>query len=229
MKKYDVLLFDIDGTIFDFNKSESESIGKLMEYYGIPVTDENRTKYHLINQVWWERLERGEYTREEILRNRFTEFFGGFGINIDGAESDSIYRSFLSEGCDLIEGAAEALTYLKDSGRYKMYIVTNGVAKTQYRRIEKSGLDKWFDGIFISEEVGSQKPQPEFFDHCLEKMGRCDRENMLIIGDSLTSDIKGGNNAGIDTLWYNPEGLASSDDVHIDYEIRHLRELETLL
>ncbi len=229
MKKYEVLLFDIDGTLFDFNKAESESIGKLMEYYKVPVTDENRMKYHLINQSWWERLERGEYSRDEILKKRFEEFFGGCGINVDGAEADSVYRSFLSEGSDFIEGVPEVLSYLKDSGKYKMYIVTNGVAKTQRRRIEKSGLDKWFDGIFVSEDTGSQKPQPEFFDYCFEKMGRDDRENMLIIGDSLTSDIRGGNNAGIDTLWYNPDGLSVSGNVHVDYEIRNIRELEDIL
>ncbi|MBR6615563.1 MAG: HAD-IA family hydrolase, partial [Lachnospiraceae bacterium] len=112
---------------------------------------------------------------------------------------------------------------------YPLYIVTNGVAATQYNRLAKSGLDKYFDGIFISEEANAQKPQIAFFEYCFEKMGRRDVENMLIIGDSLTSDMRGGNNAGIDTMWFNPKGEENHTEVHLDYIVTTLDEIKEML
>lgn len=226
MKQYEVLLFDVDGTLLDFNKAEEEGIEGLLKHYGAPVSDENKHKYHLINKKYWEALERGEITRDQVLSLRFEEYFGEFGITVDGAETDILYRQYLNASAVLIDGAIELLEYLK--GKYPLYIVTNGVAETQYNRLAKSGLDKYFDGIFISEEANAQKPQPEFFEYCFEKMGRRDVENMLIIGDSLTSDMRGGNNVGIDTMWFNPSGEENHTEVHLDYVIKTLAEMKDM-
>lgn len=224
MKKYEVLLFDVDGTLLDFNKAEEEGIEGLLNHFGVPVTEENKHKYHVTNKKYWEALERGEITRDQVLSLRFEEYFGDFGIQVDGMEVDGLYRQYLYASAVLIEGAIDLLEYLK--GRYALYIVTNGVADTQYHRLAKSGLDKYFDGIFISEEASAQKPQIEFFEYCFEKMGRRDVEHMLIIGDSLTSDMRGGNNAGIDTMWYNPQGAENHTDVHLDYTAAAWKELK---
>ena len=172
-------------------------------------------------------LERGEITRDQVLSLRFEEYFGDFGIKVDGAEVDKLYRSSLNESTYLIEGAIELLEQLKD--QYKLYIITNGVAATQYKRLSASGLDKYFRGIYVSEEAGSQKPQNSFFEYCFEKMGRRDVENMLVIGDSLTSDIRGGNNAGIDTLWFNPHKQENTAGVQINYEAATLHEIGDML
>lgn len=227
MKKYEILLFDADGTLLDFDRAEEEGIEGLLKHFGVPVTEENKEKYHLLNKSYWEKLERGEITRDQVLSLRFEEFFGSFGIKVDGMEVDRLYRTILDNGAFLIHGAIELLEALKE--RYLLYIITNGVASTQYKRLKMSGLDRYFKDIFISEEAGSQKPQMEFFEYCFSKMGRRDVENMLVIGDSLTSDIRGGNNAGIDTLWINLHGQENTKKVRVDYEASSLAEVGRLL
>lgn len=227
MKKYEVLLFDVDGTLLDFDKAETKGIEGLLTHFQVPVTEENRKKYHFVNKKYWEMLERGEITRDQVLSLRFEEYFGDFGIRVDGTEVDGIYRKFLNESTYLVDGTIELLEQLKEN--YALYIVTNGVADTQYKRLGASGLDRYFQGIFVSEEAGSQKPQMEYFEYCFQKMGRRDVENMLIIGDSLTSDIRGGNNAGIDTLWFNPHGQENTAGVHVDYEAGTLSDIGAML
>lgn len=228
MKKYEVLLFDVDGTLLDFDKAEEEGIEGLLKHFHVPVTEENKHRYHVINKRYWEMLECGEITRDRLLGQRFEEFFGEFGIVIeDGAEVDKLYRKYLNASAVLIDGAIELLESLK--GKYPLYIVSNGVAVTQYNRLAKSGLDKYFDGIFISEEANAQKPQMEFFEYCFEKMGRRDVENMLIIGDSLTSDMRGGNNAGIDTMWFNPHEQENTTEVRLNYIVKTLNEIKEML
>lgn len=227
MKKYEVLLFDVDGTLLDFDKAEEQGIESLLSHFGIPATEENKKKYHELNKRYWQRLELGEITRDQVLSLRFEEFFGDFGIEVDGMAVDGLYRESLNNSAILVGGAIELLTELKD--KYELYIVTNGVAETQYKRLAASGLDQYFKGIFVSEEAGFQKPQREFFEYAFEKMGRRDVENMLIIGDSLTSDIRGGNTAGIDTLWYNPHGVENTAGVHVDYEAGTLRAIGEML
>lgn len=227
MKQYKIILLDVDGTLLDFDKAEEQGIGFLLRTYGVPETEENKEAYHKLNQSYWRRMERGELTRDQVLCLRFEEFFGSFGLSVDGKETDRLYRQSLEQSAFCIEGAHELLTALK--GRYRLAVVTNGVAATQYKRLADSGLDSYMDWIFVSEEAGSQKPQREFFEYCFERMVRRDVENMLIVGDSLTSDIKGGNTAGIDTCWFNPHEQPNTAGVHVDYEIRSLKELEQLL
>lgn len=227
MKKYEVLLFDVDGTLLNFDAAERDGIEGLLKHFEVPVTEENVHKYHVTNKRYWEMLERGEINRDQVLGQRFEEYFGDFGIQVNGMEVDKLYRQYLNASAVLIDGAIDLLESLK--GRYPLYIVTNGVAATQYNRLAKSGLDKYFDGIFISEEAGAQKPQREFFEYCFKKMGRRDVENMLIIGDSLTSDMRGGNNAGIDAMWYNPHGAENATEVHVEYVVGTLGEIKEML
>lgn len=227
MKQYEILLFDVDGTLLDFDAAEAGGIQGILTHFGLPASKENTEKYHLLNKSYWQRLETGELTRDQVLGLRFEEFFGDFGIKVDGMEVDALYRGYLENSAVLVPGALELLRDLKE--RYALYIVTNGVAGTQHKRLRASGLDQYFRGIFISEEAGFQKPQREFFDYCFGKMGRSDTERMLIIGDSLTSDIRGGNAAGIDACWYNPHGQKNDAGVHVEYEIRELAELKKIL
>ena len=227
MKKYQVLLFDVDGTLLDFDKAEKIGIERVLTHFGVPATEENVQKYHHLNKSYWQKLERGEITREQVLSLRFEDFFSDFGIKVNGAEVDGLYRQTLNESAFLLDGVMDLLNGLKN--HYELHIVTNGVAETQYKRLAAAGLDKLFQGIYVSEESGYQKPQQEYFDYCFEKMGRNDVENMLIIGDSLTSDIRGGNNAGIDTLWYNPHHQENTAGVHVDYEADTLEKIGEML
>ena len=137
MKKYQVLLFDVDGTLLDFDKAERIGIERVLTHFGVPATEENVQKYHHLNKSYWQKLERGEITREQVLSLRFEDFFGDFGIRVNGAEVDSLYRQTLNESAFLLDGVMDLLNGLKD--RYELHIVTNGVAETQYKRLAAAG------------------------------------------------------------------------------------------
>jgi len=149
------------------------------------------------------------------------------GKEVDGPEAEKLYREQLNESAVLIDGALEILEYL--SRKYDLYVITNGVSKTQYNRLAKSGIDRYMKDIFVSEDAGCQKPRKEFFEYCFKRLGTDDVSQMLVIGDSLSSDIRGGNNAGIDTCWFNRKGDSCPADISVDYEIRHLEELKKYL
>ena len=226
-KRYDVILLDVDGTLLDFKQSEAWGMTKVLEAYGFEPTPERLLLYHQVNHAAWDAFERGEVTKEKLVTQRFVDFFGRLGKKVDGLEAETFYRSLLDQSAILIEGAVEACAYLKE--RYDLYIVTNGTSSTQYKRLAASGLDQYVKDIFVSEDAGSQKPQKEYFDYCFSRIPHGDPARMLLIGDSLQSDIRGGNVAGTDTCWYNPAGLPGQEGIRVDYEIRELGELKKLL
>lgn len=226
-KQYEVLLMDADGTLLDFDKSEEESFLRVLEKYGLPLDKSLTEEYHSINKECWEAFEEGRMAREDVLTLRFERFFERHGMKVIGQEVEDFYRGFLEKGIDLIPGAMEVCEYLNK--KYDLYIVTNGVAGTQYLRLNDSGLSGYFKGIFVSEEAGSQKPQKGFFDYCFQRIPGADKSTMLLIGDSLTSDMQGGLNAGVDTCWYNPFRAKNKKDIPVNYEIRDLHELVTFL
>lgn len=220
------LLFDADRTLLDFAASEKSALAKAFAEYQLPFTPEVY-QWHLVNNAkLWEDYEKGIIDRKTVLYTRFVRLFAHFGYAGDGAAFEDCYRNHLDHSCDLFPEALEVVQTL--SKTHELYIVTNGVASTQENRLRDSGLLPWFKDVFISELLGSQKPQKAFFDHCFARIPNFDPTLALIIGDSLTSDIKGGNNAGIETCWFNPEGLKNDTDAVVDVEIRNLKELYTL-
>lgn len=226
-KQYEVLLMDADGTLLDFDKSEEESFLRVLEKYGLPLDKSLTEEYHSINKECWEAFEEGRMDRADVLTLRFERFFERHGMKVIGQEVEDFYRGFLEKGIDLILGAMEVCEYLNK--KYDLYIVTNGVAGTQYLRLNDSGLSGYFKGIFVSEEAGSQKPQKGFFDYCFQRIPGANKSTMLLIGDSLTSDMQGGLNAGVDTCWYNPFRAENKKNIPVNYEIRDLHELVTFL
>lgn len=222
------LLWDIDGTLLNFEKAERYAIRKCFEIFGIgECTDEMILNYSKINKSYWERLERGEITKPQVLRGRFEEFFKS--ENIDFNRIDDFNREYqvrLSDKIFFCDNAYELVMSLK--GKVRQYAVTNGTLLAQSKKLKQSGLDKIFDGVFISDEVGFEKPSIEFFDAVWEKIGKHDKNEVMIVGDSLSSDMKGGNNAGILCCWYNPDGAENNTGVHIDYEIKNLNEILSL-
>ena len=191
------IFLDLDDTILDFHAGERAAITATLMHFGTAPTTDKITLYRSVNRECWEALERGEMTREEVLVKRFEIFFANLGNDIRAEEVQHFYERQLAESDIFIDGALDLLESLH--GKYNLYITSNGTAFVQDRRIEKTGLSRYFDGIFISERIGFNKPSREYFDACFDRMENKSREETIILGDSLTSDILGGINAGIHT------------------------------
>lgn len=226
MKKFTTVLFDADNTLLDFNKDEHQALVKALEYYNVPATKENTRIYSEINQGMWKQLERGEITKPELKKNRFRLFFEaiGFECSEDPFTVNEHYLSLLGEGGNTLDKAPETVQALKKRG-IELHIVTNGIALTQAKRLERSGLLSYIDEVFVSETVGFQKPRKEYFDFVLKKISEKDKSKILLVGDSLTSDIKGAMNAGLPCCWLNPSGEKAPDDYRIDFEIGEISEV----
>jgi 2-haloacid dehalogenase len=227
LKKYGTLLFDVDDTLLDFGAAEREALRLFFEEQNIPLTAEIETHYKKINQGLWKSFEEGKLDRDEVLNTRFSILFKAYNREVDGALLEKSYRSYLEEGKQLVNGALEVITDLQN--QYDLYIVTNGVSKTQYKRLRASGLHPLFKDIFVSEDTGFQKPMKEYFDYVFARIPNFDVKQALIIGDSLSADIKGGQLAGLDTCWLNSEMKPNNTDIVPTYEIQILEELYRIL
>lgn len=221
------LFLDLDDTIFDFKAAEKLALGKTLNALGIPPEEETLALYSRINAGHWKMLERGEITRAELRHRRFAGLFAALGVSADPELAAERYEKNLAVGHIFIPGAPELLEALH--GRYRLYLASNGFAATQHGRLSGSGIEPLFEDIFISQEIGADKPEAEFFERCFARIPGFSREETAIIGDSLSSDIRGGKNAGITTVWYNPHGKTAPGDCLPDAEIRALSELPALL
>lgn len=226
---YKYLLWDIDGTVLDFLASEAYAIRALFKKYAIGECDDEKLRaYSEINVKYWQKLERGEMTKPQILVERFREFFGKIGVDTAIAESFNLdYQVTLGDHIEFVDKAEKVL--LSQKGKFTLAAVTNGTKAAQEKKLRLSGLDKVFDVIFISENVGAEKPNKEYFDYVFEKLGVTDKKEVLIIGDSLTSDMKGGMMAGIDTCWFNPKHSPNTSDIPVTYEIDDLGKLSDIV
>lgn len=227
-KEYKVLLFDLDDTILSFSKAEEYALKKLFLYYNIDTTKEKVELYQKINLKYWKMLERKEIIREELLKRRFKEFFQAINFQIeedDAYLANDIYFSYLTSKVFYIYGAIPALKVLKD--KYKIYIITNGIKKVQAKRMRIAyKLHNLYDGVFVSEEIGYPKPSIEYMNKVLEKLS-CKKEEILIIGDSLSSDMMLGINSNIDTCWFNQKN--EKTDLNISYTVASYNQLLKLL
>lgn len=226
MRNFTTVLFDADNTLLDFNKDEHQALVKALEYYNVPATKENTEIYSEINQGLWKQLERGEITKPELKKNRFRLFFEAIGFECmeDPFVVNEHYLRLLGEGGNTLDKAVDTVRTLKEKG-IELHIVTNGIALTQAKRLERSGLLDYIDEIFVSETIGFQKPRKEYFDFVLEKISEKDKSKILLVGDSLTSDIRGAMNAKIPCCWLNPSKVKASEDYEIDFEISEISEV----
>ena len=223
------VLWDIDGTLLNFEAAEKAAINRCFASHEMGIcTDEMLERYVKINRKYWEALERGELTKPEVLIGRFVDFFEAEGLPIEKAESfNEEYQVRLGDTIVFCDNGYELVE--KPKPRVKQVAVTNGTKVAQDRKLKNSKLDTLLDGIFISDVLGVEKPNKEFFDIVLKEIGDYQKEELMIVGDSLTSDIKGGNNAGILTCWYNPKKMENTQNEHVDFEIENLWELEQIL
>lgn len=225
---FKVILWDVDGTLLNFDKAEKYALRQCFAKFNLKeCTDAMISRYAEINKRYWKRLEAGEITKEQVLLERFSEFFQKEHIRCDKIkEFNDEYQVRLGDKIFFIDDSKSLLERLK--GKAKQYAVTNGTYVAQKRKLENSGLDVLFDGIFISDQIGYEKPDIRFFDHIWKQTGVYEKDDVLIVGDSLTSDMQGGNNAGIRCCWYNPEDKENNTNVKIDYLIHDLNEVEFL-
>ncbi len=230
MKKYTTILFDADETLLDFNKDETQALIKTLTNHGVPITEENINIYKEINQGLWKALERGEIDKPTLKQVRFRLFFQkiGFETTTDPFTINEEYLSNLGDGGNLLSYAKDLLNNLKAEG-YDLYIVTNGIEHTQKRRLTRAGILPYFTDIFVSEAVGYQKPRKEYFDYVLSHIKEKDIGRVLLIGDSLSSDIKGAEYAGINCIWLRHDAAADCGERKPDYIISDLREVEEIL
>lgn len=224
-----VILWDIDGTLLDFHAAERRALQDCFEAFSLgPCPDDRVSRYSVINLKWWKMLERGEITKAQLLPGRFREFFQAEGIVFDEfAALNDLYQRKLGEHVFFMENSYELVRDLRK--QVHQYAVTNGTKIAQDGKLARSGLGELMDGVFISEDVGAEKPSLAFFERVFQAIGPYEKEEMLIVGDSLTSDMLGGSRAGIPCCWYNPQGAPCPEELGIRYDIRHLDQVRDIL
>lgn len=221
------LFLDLDDTILDFHKAERIALSKTIQRFGIEPTEEILARYHVINKWHWEQLELGKLTREQVLLKRFETLLSEQGIQADPVQVQASYEKNLSIGHYFMPGAEEAVEAL--SKKYRLFLASNGTASVQKGRMTSANLYRFFEQVYVSQEIGHNKPSKAYFDTCFARIPDFDPARAMMVGDSLTSDIRGGINAGIKTCWVNPAHDPGRPDIRPDYEIEALSQLSALL
>jgi len=222
--KYKFLLFDLDHTLLDFDAAEDIALTQLLEEEGVEDIQAYKGYYVPMNKALWKDLEQKKITKAELINTRFAKLFAHFGIEKDGSYLAERYQFFLSKQGQTYLGVEDLLKNLIKQG-YELYAATNGITLIQTGRLEQSGIKPYFKEIFISEQLHTQKPDAEFYEKIGARIPNFDKNHALMIGDSLSADIQGGNNAGIDTIWYNPHHLENKTLAHPTYEVHSYKDL----
>ena len=225
---YKFLLFDLDHTLLDFDTAEDVALTQLLKEEGVEDIQAYKDYYVPMNKSLWRDLEQKKITKQELVNTRFSKMFSHFGIEKDGVYLSERYQFYLAQQGQVFSGAMELLDSLIDRG-YELYAATNGITTIQTGRIAQSGLAPYFNQIFISEQLQTQKPDALFYEKIGQQIAGFSKEKTLMIGDSLTADIQGGNNAGIDTIWYNPHHLENHTQAQPTYEVDSYQALLELL
>ena len=220
------LFLDLDDTILDFHKAERIALSKTIRDFGVEPTEEVLNRYHVINKWHWEQLELGKMTRDQVLKYRFKALFTELGLNVDAADCAAVYEKNLSIGHYFLPGAEEAVDAL--SKKYRLFLASNGTASVQKGRMTSANLYRFFEQVFVSQEIGHNKPSKEYFSACFARIPGFDITKAMMVGDSLSSDIKGGIQAGMKTVWVNPRH-EDCGSIKPDHEIEALSQLEALL
>lgn len=224
---YKYLLFDLDDTVLDFEKTENNAIKRVLKKFDIEPSDVATDIYNEINAKGWQKCEKGELSKAELFATRFDEFFKQIGVTADGKLAEEAFEEYLKDGVYFMPEAKRVLKQLyKD---YCLILVSNGIAKTQEIRLKNAKIKKYFKGIFVSGDIGFSKPDKNFFDYVLKKMKIEKKEECLIIGNGIYSDVAGGKNSGIDTCWYNFRDEEPDKNIKPTYIINNLEEIVNLL
>ncbi|MDD6320117.1 MAG: YjjG family noncanonical pyrimidine nucleotidase [Oscillospiraceae bacterium] len=225
MAYYTCLLMDADNTLLDFDAAEREAIADTLSHYGLPHDTDAIDTYHRVNRQLWDSLAKGELNRNKLFAIRFSRVLQAMGLPEpeNGREMNDYYEGELAKHADLIPGSLSALEELGEVAT--LAIVSNGAQAVQEARLSASGIDRFMDGIYISEKVGAAKPSAKLFDYCLRDLGLVNRSRVLVVGDDLMADIKGGINAGLDTCWVNFANEENHTDIQPKYTVQSYEEL----
>lgn len=221
------LFLDLDDTILDFHKAERIAIAKTFREFGLEPSDEVLSRYHDINIAHWQMLERGELEREQVKVLRFSALFSEFGMDVDASALAKQYESNLGIGHYFLPGAMEAVDSL--SRQYPLYLASNGTSSVQHSRLTSAGLYPYFKEVFVSQNIGFNKPSPDYFNACFARIPGFTADRAMMVGDSLTSDILGGIQSGMKTCWINPIHKANNTNIFPDYELESITQLLDLL
>lgn len=227
MAKYEVVLLDADETLFDFRKAEAWALREAFETRGLTLDEAAASAYAEINEGLWRRLERGELTQRDIRSERFRLLFERLGLGEDPVAFGELYVQRISTAAFLLDGALELCARL--SATRRLALLTNGIADVQKPRLARSAIAPYFERAVVSEEVGAAKPDPAIFERACELMGVSDKRRVVMVGDALATDIKGGIAFGIDTCWVNLRGAAGDPAIVPTYEARSLAEVERFI
>ena len=221
------IFLDLDDTILDFHQAERQALSRTLGHFRVDPTPAVLDRYHELNRQQWELLEEGKLTRPQVLVRRFQLLFDELGVRADPEAVCRCYEERMAQGHFFVPGAQKLLENLHT--RYALYLATNGMPEVQNSRIESAGIARYFQNSFISEQLGAYKPSLAFFQACFKAIPDFEPAEALMVGDSLTSDIRGARNAGIRSCWYNPKHLPPRPDIPADFTIHALRELPPLL
>lgn len=226
-RSYRVVLFDADDTLFDFQRAERHALARTMEASALAYEERHAVVYAGINRELWAERERQRIDTEELKVERFRRFLLALGVDTSPEHFSDIYLDHLADASFLQAEAREVVAAL--AGRCRLALVTNGLSQVQRPRLARSGIGTFFDAVVISEEVRVAKPDPRIFAHALQCLGHADASSVLMVGDSLSSDVRGGFDSGIDTCWYNPSRLPNDGPITPTFEIARLSALTGLL
>lgn len=221
------VFLDLDDTLLDFHKAEGIALSKTLVQLGLDPTPQVLARYSAINQQHWEGLEAGRLTRNQVLLGRFQVLFAQLGVDVSPQTAQAYYETFLSQGHYFLPGAQALLRTL--APRYQLYLASNGTTRVQQGRIASAGIAPYFQDIFLSQELGANKPSPAFFAACFARIPHFRRDQAVLVGDSLTSDMKGGLAAGLRTCWFNPHHRPPNPEIPVTLEFHALEELPGLL
>ena len=223
--RYSTVLLDADETLLDFCRAEEKALRNGFQEFGLAYGAEVHPLYHEINRKLWHAFSMGQVDKQTLTVQRFEELFRTLGVSADPAAFKECYEGWLAKGYDTLPGAKALLQRLREMG-CTLYCVTNGLKRPQFSRLTGSGLLPYFEQVFVSEEAGSQKPQKAYFDYVFAHLAERDRSKILLVGDSLSTDIAGGQGAGIDTVWFNPTGsVRAAEDPCPTYEVSDLADI----
>lgn len=221
------VLIDIDNTLLDFDAGTHRALKTLFPKYGIEFSSEALKIFAAENAKLWNKIEKGELSKAELRRIRWNTVFAAMGVERDGAKFEEEYEDIIGSTAVPIDGSKELLEYLKS--KYSVYAVTNGFVNLQRRRLELCGFDKYFDGLFISEEIGADKPSKQFFDAVFKSLSFPEKESVILIGDSLSADISGGNAYGIKTVLFRAKPAKTESDIKPTFTVGSLGEIKNII